>query len=213
MSRGRFITLEGPEGGGKTTQARRLISRLQKEGREVLYTREPGGTKTGEIIREILQHDKAGEPLTAEAEVFLFAASRAQLVRQVIQPALERGVVVVSDRFVDSTSAYQGFGRGFPLEKILAINDFAVGTAVPDLTLLLDVPIELSFKRLAMRQQQSFDQSDRIEREERAFHERVRNGYLELAGRWPERIRRVDAARPMDEVEQDVWELVRHVLA
>lgn len=212
MSRGLFITLEGPEGSGKTTQARRLISRLQREGRQVLYTREPGGTKTGEIIRDILQHDKAGEPLVPEAEVFLFAASRAQLVRQVIAPALERGEVVVSDRFVDSTSAYQGFGRGFPLEKILAINDFAIGATSPSLTLLLDVPVEMSFKRLALRQQQNFDQSDRIEREERAFHERVRHGYLELAARWPERIRLLDATRDLDALERDIWELVSHAL-
>lgn len=209
MTRGLFITLEGPEGGGKTTQARRLISRLQREGRQVLYTREPGGTKTGEIIREVLQHDKAGEPLTGEAEVFLFAASRAQLVRQVILPALDRGEVVVSDRFVDSTTAYQGYGRGFPLEKIQAVNDFAIGRAVPDLTLLLDVPIELSFKRLAMRQQQNFDQSDRIEREERAFHERVRHGYHELAARWPDRICVLDATQDLDAVEAAVWERVR----
>ena len=210
---GLFITLEGPEGGGKTTQARRLISRLQREGRQVLYTREPGGTKTGEIIRDVLQHEKAGEPLTGEAEVFLFAASRAQLVRQVILPALDRGDIVVSDRFVDSTTAYQGYGRGFPLETILAINGFAIGRAVPDLTLLLDVPIDLSFRRLAMRQQQNFDRSDRIEREERAFHERVRTGYHELAARWPDRIRVLDASREVDVLEAEIWEQVRRVLS
>ena len=133
-------------------------------------------------------------------------------MRQLILPALDRGEVVVSDRFVDSTTAYQGYGRGFPLEKIQAVNDFAIGRAVPDLTILLDVPIDLSFKRLAMRHQQNFDQSDRIEREERAFHERVRHGYQELAARWPQRIRVLDASRDLDAVESDVWELVRHVL-
>lgn len=190
--RGKFITFEGPEGGGKTTQARKLINHLQKDGHQVIYTREPGGTPTGEAIREILQYDKAGEPICSEAEVFLFAASRAQLVRHVILPALEKGTHVVSDRFVDSTTAYQGYGRGFPVEQMLAISEFAIGPAIPDVTLLLDIDVELSFRRLAKRHQENFDRSDRIEREERAFHERVRNGYLALASRWPERIRLLD---------------------
>ena len=213
MTRGKFITFEGPEGGGKTTQARRLISRLQKAGHQVIYTREPGGTPTGEAIREILQYDKAGEPICAEAEVFLFAASRAQLVRHVILPALEKGTHVVSDRFVDSTTAYQGFGRGFPVEKMLAINDFAIGPAVPNVTLLLDIEIALSFRRLEKRHQENFDRSDRIEREERAFHERVRQGYLELAKRWPERIRLLDGSLNQDALEVQIWEIVSRVIA
>jgi dTMP kinase len=212
MLPGRFITFEGPEGSGKTTQAKRLISRLRKEGREVLYTREPGGTPTGEAIRDILQHDKAGEPLCPEAEVFLFAASRAQLVRTVILPALEKGTIVVSDRFVDSTTAYQGYGRGFPIEQMLSINNFAVGLAMPDLTILLDVDVTLSFQRLARRHQEQFDHSDRIEREERAFHERVRNGYLDLAKRFAGRIRLLDGSRGLEAVEREVWALVSHVL-
>lgn len=212
MSRGTFITFEGPEGGGKTTQARRLISRFQREGLSVIYTREPGGTPTGEAIREILQYDKAGEPICPESEVFLFAASRAQLVRHVILPALEKGTHVVSDRFVDSTTAYQGYGRGFPVEQMLAISDFAIGPAVPDLTLLLDVDVEMSFRRLAKRHQENFDRSDRIEREERAFHERVRNGYLDLARRWPERFRKLDGVRDPDVIETEIWEIVRHVI-
>ena len=179
---------------------------------QVHYTREPGGTPTGEIIRDILQHDKAGEPICPESEVFLFAASRAQLVRNIIQPALDRGSVVISDRFVDSTTAYQGYGRGFPVEKMITINDFAVGKTIPDITLLIDVPIELSFKRLARRQQETFEGSDRIEREERAFHERVRSGYLELAKRWPERIRLLDGTKSPDELEAEIWRLVSHVI-
>ncbi len=210
--RGSFISFEGPEGSGKTTQARRLISHLQRDGVQVHYTREPGGTPTGEIIRDILQHDKAGEPICPESEVFLFAASRAQLVRNIIQPALDRGSVVISDRFVDSTTAYQGYGRGFPVEKMITINDFAVGKTIPDITLLIDVPIELSFKRLARRQQETFEGSDRIEREERAFHERVRSGYLELAKRWPERIRLLDGTKSPDELEAEIWRLVSHVI-
>lgn len=212
MRAGRFITFEGPEGGGKTTQAKRLIARLREQGRDVLYTREPGGTPTGEAIRDILQHDKAGEEICDQAEVFLFAASRAQLVRTVILPALERGVIVVCDRFADSTTAYQGYGRGFPVDQMLAINAFAIDGAVPDVTLLLDVPIQLGFERVLGRQQELFQGADRIEREARAFHERVRNGYLELERRWPERFRRVDATQPPDAVETAIWELVRDVL-
>ena len=141
--RGKFITFEGPEGGGKTTQAKRLLARLIGEGHEVIYTREPGGTPTGEAIREILQYDKAGEPLCDETEVFLFAASRAQLVRNVIIPALERGTHVICDRFADSTTVYQGYGRGFDIEQMVAINNFAINGATPDLTLLMDVDVEI----------------------------------------------------------------------
>lgn len=212
MRAGRFITFEGPEGGGKTTQAKRLLARLRAEGRDVLYTREPGGTPTGEAIREILQHDKTGEPICDQAEVFLFAASRAQLVRTVILPALDRGAIVVCDRFADSTTAYQGYGRGFPVEQMLAINAFAINGAEPDVTLLLDVPISLGFERVTGRQRELFEHADRIEREAHAFHERVRNGYLELAQRWPERFRRVDATRAPDEVEAMIWEIVKGVL-
>jgi dTMP kinase len=212
MRSGRFITFEGPEGSGKTTQAKRLLHRLRNAGRDVLYTREPGGTPTGEAIRDILQHDKAGEPICDEAEVFLFAASRAQLVRRVIIPALEKGTVVVCDRFADSTTAYQGYGRGFPVEQMLAINNFAIDGAQPDVTLLLDVPVSLGFRRLAERQRELFEASDRIEREEREFHERVRDGYLNLARRWPERFQVVDASQEPDRVEARVWEIVQGVL-
>jgi dTMP kinase len=212
MRTGRFITFEGPEGGGKTTQAKRLIKRLRDSGREVLYTREPGGTPTGEAIRDILQHDRAGEPICAEAEVFLFAASRAQLVRRVIIPALEQGPIVSCDRFADSTTAYQGYGRGFPVEQMLAINAFAIDGAQPDLTLLMDVPVAMGFQRITERQRVLFEAADRIEREEREFHDRVRAGYLALAKRWPERFLKLDAEREPDVVELDVWEAVQRVL-
>lgn len=212
MRTGRFITFEGPEGSGKTTQAKRLLAHLRQQGRDVLYTREPGGTPTGEAIRDILQHDKAGEPICDEAEVFLFAASRAQLVRRVILPALEQGTVVVCDRFADSTTAYQGFGRGFPVEQMLSINSFAIDGAQPDATLLLDVPIGVGFQRLAERQRELFEASDRIEREEREFHERVRQGYLNLARRWPERFHVIDATQGPEAIERLVWEVVQGVL-
>ncbi len=213
--RGKFITFEGPEGAGKTTQARLLLKRFKDGGIDVIYTREPGGTPTGEAIREVLQYDKAGEPICPETEVLLFAASRAQLVRQVILPALNRGAHVICDRFADSTTAYQGFGRGFPIEQMLAINSFAIDGAVPDLTILLDVNLDVGFERLATREGTQLlmvGQLDRIERETRAFHDKVRTGYLELARRWPERFRLVDAGRPTPSVEEDVWRIVADVI-
>jgi dTMP kinase len=213
MRAGRFITFEGPEGSGKTTQAKRLVARLCREGRDVVYTREPGGTPTGEAIRDILQHNAAGEPICDVAEVFLFAASRAQLVRAVILPALSRGAIVISDRFADSTTAYQGYGRGFPIEQMLAINAFAIGEATPDLTILLDLPVSIGFERIRGRQQELFQNADRIEREALEFHERVRGGYLELAHRWPARFRIVDATRPPDDVERAIWEIVSHAIS
>ena len=206
-TRGKFITFEGPEGGGKTTHARRLVERLQAAGEKVVYTREPGGTPTGEAIRDILQHDKAGEAPCSETEVLLFAASRAQLVRNVIVPALERGEWVVCDRFADSTTAYQGYGRGFSVEQMIAINEFAIDGAQPDLTILLDLPVSDGFARL----QQRGGAKDRIEREALEFHERVRAGYLELARRWPERFRIVDPRRAPDVVAEDIWNLVQRV--
>ena len=210
MKRGKFITFEGPEGAGKTTQARKLIARLQAAGHEVLYTREPGGTPTGEAIRGILQYDKAGEAPCPETEVLLFAASRAQLVRKVIIPALEKGTMVVCDRFADSTTAYQGYGRGFPIDQMLAINQFAIDGAIPDVTLLLDLDLDIGFERLATRE--GGVKLDRIEREARAFHEKVRQGYLQLARRWPERFQIVEAGRPAEQVENDVWNKVLNVL-
>ncbi len=211
--RGKFITFEGPEGGGKTTQAKKLLARMTSEGHDVLYTREPGGTPTGEVIRDILQHDKSGESLCDQTEVLLFAASRAQLVRKVIIPALEKGVHVICDRFADSTTVYQGYGRGFDIEQMISINNFAIAGAVPDLTLLLDVTIETGFDRIASRQRELFQKSDRIESEAREFHEKVRAGYLELAKRYPERFRTLNASRDPLEVEADVWKLVQSILA
>ena len=208
MARGRFITFEGPEGAGKSTQAAMLIARLEAHGMEVIYTREPGGTKLGEAIRGVLQYNAAGEAPCPESEVLLFEASRAQLVRQVIRPALERGAWVVCDRFADSTTAYQGFGRGFPVELMETINRFAIGDAAPDMTILLDVNVSLGMQRCAKRQVGKKIQYDRIESEAMEFHEKVRQGYLELARRFPERFRKVDAMRLAEPIAEDVWKLV-----
>ena len=210
--RGKFITFEGPEGAGKTTQAKRLIVALQEHGNQVLYTREPGGTPTGEAIREILQYNKAGEPIAPETEVLLFAASRAQLVRKVILPALEQGIYVVCDRFADSTTAYQGYGRGFSVEQMITINQFAIDGAIPDVTILLDLEIAKGFDRLSRRHRDGRGQLDRIENEERAFHERVRRGYLEMAQKWPERFVVVNATGDEETVAGEVWRVVQGVL-
>jgi dTMP kinase len=209
MTKGRLITFEGPEGAGKSTQAAMLIARLEARGIEIIYTREPGGTKLGEAIRGVLQYNAAGEAPCPESEVLLFEASRAQLVRQVILPALERGAWVVCDRFFDSTTAYQGFGRGFPVELMETINRFAVGEAVPDMTILLDVNVSLGMQRCAKRQAGQAMKYDRFESEALEFHERVRQGYLELARRYPERFRQVDAMRHAEPIADDVWRLVR----
>src|SRR5665811_1988789 len=153
MSKGVFITFEGTEGCGKSTQIAALAERLQSLGHRVRQLREPGGTPIGEEIRHTLKHSKDNHAMTSEAELLLMNASRAQLVREVIRPALAAGEIIVSDRFYDSTIAYQGFGRGLDLEKVSAIIEFAVGETKPDLTLLLHVPPEVSAGRLRSRQE------------------------------------------------------------
>jgi dTMP kinase len=185
-----------------------MAARLTAAGHKVLSTREPGGTPTGEAIREILQHDRTGEPICPEAELLMFEASRAQLAQRVILPALAKGTWVLCDRFADSTTAYQGYGRGFELSTVLDINRFAMGACVPDLTVLIDVETQTGLGRLTARNRQQNTASDRFEREETEFHRRVRAGYLQLARRWPERIRVIDGMRDEAAVEDDVWRAV-----
>lgn len=197
LQRGKFISFEGSEGCGKSTQIRRFVDWLRTGGREVLVTREPGGTAAGEKIRHLLQHDPDGEALTPESELLLFAASRAQLVREVILPALDRGVWVVADRFLDSTTVYQGAGRGLDLGAVQRINAFAVGAALPDLTFLLDLDAATGHARAVAA---SGTQHDRIESQPLAFFETVRRAYLELAAAEPDRIAVIDASKGIDEV-------------
>lgn len=207
--KGRLITFEGPEGSGKSTHIRLLAERLRACGLAVCQTREPGGTPTGERIRGLLQHNEGGEPLAMRTELLLFCASRAQLVERVIRPALERGDWVLCDRFVDSTLAYQGYGRGFALETLRSLNAFAVDSLAPDLTLLLDLPPEAGRIRLMARSQQPGHAGpDRIEREAQPFHERLRNGFLELAKQEPGRFRLFNTRAPRDQVAQAIWEAV-----
>ncbi|MFT5121822.1 MAG: dTMP kinase [Kiritimatiellia bacterium] len=213
VERGKFITLEGPEGSGKSTQGDILVKRLRDEGLDVVFTREPGGTPTGEMIRDILQHDKAGEPVSPEAEVLLFAASRAQHVEHVIEPALANGSWVICDRFIDSTTAYQGYGRDIPIKQLKQINHFAIGPTVPNLTLLFDIDVDVAFSRIQKHFEVHGGEADRIEQESRAFHERVRNGYLELSAEEPRRFRLVHAERSPDEIAAEIWNLITELRA
>lgn len=206
---GKFITLEGPEGSGKSTQANRLIRRLGELDIEVLYTREPGGTELGEAIRNILQHNAAGEAPCERAELLLFEASRNQLVEKVLRPALEKGTWVICDRFMDSTTAYQGYGRGLPVDEVHSIHRFTINALEPHLTLLLDLPVEDGFHRIAQRFLKLGESADRFEQEERSFHERVRQGYLQLAKNEPGRFRIVDASKEPHTVSKQIWDILK----
>ena len=209
---GQFITFEGPEGSGKSTQIRLLTERLEARGIKVVQTREPGGTATGEMIRNLLQHDAAGEPLSDRSELLLFTASRAQLMNSVILPALERGEWVLCDRFIDSTLAYQGYARGMEVSVLDQINEFAIYGRKPELTILLDLDVETGFSRLESRYASTDESHDRFECEDRSFHERVRGGYHQLADRAPERFRVIDSTRPIETVSEEVWTAVREAL-
>ncbi len=204
QTHGHLITFEGPEGGGKSTQANLLAELLRARGIEVVTTREPGGTPTGEIIRDLLQNDLSREPLCDATEALLFCASRAQLCRNVLAPALERGAWVVLDRFTDSTLAYQGFGRGFDVATLRRLNDFATGPVRPALTLLLDLPVEEGLGRALERS----GKKDRIEQAPLDFHRRLREGYLELAREEPGRFAVIDASKPVPEVAAAIRDLV-----
>jgi len=204
MKRGIFITFEGGEGCGKTTQIARLAAALEAAGREVVRTREPGGTPVGEQIRHVLQYSQESGGMTPEAELLLFAASRAQLVREVIRPALAAGKIVLSDRFLDSTTVYQGVARSNPPEAVAWINAFAISGRLPDVTFVFDLDVAAGRARLAGRQ--GAPEHDRLENEPGAFHEAVRAGYLELARREPERLILLDAARSPDEIYAELVE-------
>lgn len=203
MALGRFISFEGSEGCGKSTQIKRLCERLQGIGHEVLLTREPGGTELGECIRDLLQHAPEGENMTSESELLLFAASRAQLVRRVIKPKINAGAYVLADRFHDSTTIYQGIARGLGEEIVSVMNNFAVGDCLPDCTFLLDISVVEGRERIRAR---SGGQEDRMEREPDSFFEKVRVGYLELANNNPERFVLLDASKPADELELEIWD-------
>ncbi len=201
---GFFVTFEGPEGSGKTTQIRRLAAFLEAQGYQVVMTREPGGTLIGDQIRQILLAH-GNEAMKTRTEVLLFQASRAQHVAELIQPALDQGKIVLCDRFADSTLAYQGFGRGESLEDLRRLIAYATNGLKPHLTLLLDVDVEEGLRR----RQPLLQEWNRLDAEALAFHQKVREGYLQLAQAEPERWVVVDAEKPIEAVEAAIREIVQ----
>jgi dTMP kinase len=200
MKRGLFLSFEGGEGSGKSVQAKLLADALQKRGRDVVLTREPGGTAAGERIREIVLHAQE-IALSPEAQVLLYSTARAQNVREVIAPALDAGKIVIADRFFDSTMAYQGAGHGVPLDDIRAVTALACGDIVPGRTFLLDMPVDKGLARSGWRAQSKWD---RFEVLDTAFHQRVREGYLRLAAAEPGRWVVIDADRDEQAIAQDI---------
>ncbi|MGC2352073.1 MAG: dTMP kinase [Candidatus Udaeobacter sp.] len=204
MSRSPFITFEGSEGCGKSTQVQRLTRRLERLGIPCLVTREPGGTPIGETIRELLQFAPHNSAMTAETELLLFEASRSQLVRETIKPAFERGLCVIADRFFDSTTVYQGAARKLDREMVERLNAFVVGDCVPDITFILDVDAATAASRM-----QKPRKADRMEQQPAEFYERVREAYRELAKRESKRIVLIDGSRDADQIENEIWEMLR----
>ncbi len=213
MKRGLFITFEGTEGGGKSTQIGLLAERLRAQQRTVRTLREPGGTPIGEEIRHTIKHSLVNAAMTPETELLLMNASRAQLVREVIRPALAAGEVVLCDRFYDSTVAYQGYGRGLDLALVRSIIDAAVGETRPDLTLLLDVPLTVSEARRQARTSNAPPQRDRMEEADRGFFERVEKGFHLLAAAEPHRIKVIEATQTVEQVSAAVWQEVAVLLS
>lgn len=209
-----FITFEGTEGSGKSTQISLLAEHLRSLGHKVRTIREPGGTPVGEEIRHTLKHSADNDAMTFEAELLLMNASRAQLVREVIRPALDADEIVMCDRFYDSTTAYQGYGRQLDLNVVKAIVDFAVGDTRPDLTLLLVVPYEVSEGRRVARQPTLplHLQRDRMEEADRDFFQRVAKGYQTIAASEPHRVRTIPADGTVPEIQAAIWKLVKSAL-
>lgn len=202
---GKLFTFEGSEGSGKSTQIELLADELEGMGNEVVVTREPGGTEIGEEIRHLLIHNSAGNDMAPEAELLLFAAARAQLVRQVVIPGLQEGKIILCDRFLDSTTVYQGAARSISSDPVSYINQFAAAGITPDLTFILDVPAEVSIARVKRR---VTDLPDRMEKENVDFYKKVREGYLILARSLPERFHVVDGTRELRENQEDILKTV-----
>jgi dTMP kinase len=211
--KGLFITFEGNEGSGKSTQVPLLVEKLREWGHTVKVFREPGGTPIGEEIRHTLKHSHSNAAMTSEAELLLMNASRAQLVREVIRPALARGEIIVCDRFYDSTTAYQGYGRQLDLPTVKHVIDLAVGPTRPDLTLFLKVPQAISEERLRSRQSTMPFIRDRMEEADRTFFERVAKGYEAIAAAEPERIKIIHAVGTIEEIQSSIWRVVAPLAA
>jgi dTMP kinase len=201
---GILITFEGGDASGKSTQVARLAKRLKAAGKTVTVVHEPGTTEVGQAIRQLLLYSRESNSLNDKTELLLFAASRSQLISEVIQPALASGCIVVSDRFADSTTVYQGYARGLDQAFIRALETFLLGELRPTLTFILDLDLGTMRKR-QLRRVRPVNEADRLERLPDEFHQRVRHGYLQLAGREPERIRIIDASLPENEIEEIIW--------
>ncbi len=204
-----FVTFEGIEGCGKSTQVGRLAKRLAKAGREVATLREPGGTPIGEAIREVVKHPPGGAPISPDAELLLMNASRAQLVQEAIRPALANGAVVLCDRFYDSSLAYQGHGRGLDLGKVQQAIDLAVGDTKPNLTLLLDIPLSVSQARVSDRHQSTGEIQDQFDESGAKFFERVLDGFHTLAKAEPARFRIINGNQSLDTVTEEIWDSIQ----
>lgn len=204
---GTFITFEGPDGSGKTSQMQKVVSWLEKQSLPILQTREPGGTRIGEKIRDVL-HDTEHVEMSSQAEILLYSASRAQIVSELILPALHAGKIVLCDRYYDSTYAYQGYGRGLDLDALRQITEFATQHLRPDVTLYLDVKPEVGLQR----RMSGGGEINRLDREALSFHQRVREGYLQLVEQEPDRWRVIDANQEFGAVMNDIRTVLRREL-
>lgn len=208
---GLFITFEGPDGSGKTTQIELLAERLHALGHDVLITREPGGTPIGDQIRALV-HDVKNVEMTRQTEFLLYSASRAQIVRQVIRPHMQRGGTLLCDRFADSSMAYQGYGRQLDLEMVGCITQFATGGLIPDLTIYLDLPVEMGLQRKQSAHAGQGGEWNRLDQQTLDFHRRVRQGYLEMAQGEPDRWLVVDALQSIPDTQAAIWGRLEHLL-
>ncbi|BDH59906.1 thymidylate kinase [Lysinibacillus sp. PLM2] len=208
MKRNLFITFEGPEGAGKSTVLQQIVKRMQVEKIEVLATREPGGIEIAEKIREVILNP-AHTAMNERAEALLYAAARSQHFYEKVLPALQKGKLVLCDRFIDSSLAYQGYARGIGIDEVLAINEFAIGKRLPDVTILFDIEPEVGLARI---QKHSAREVNRLDVESLAFHNKVREGYQEVIKRYPERIKVVNADQTLEQVVEEVWNILTKVL-
>lgn len=202
LKKGLFLTIEGPDGSGKTTACQTVLQRLKQEGYDVIYTREPGGSNIAEQIRSVIL-DVNNTEMEIRTEAMLYAAARRQHLIEVVLPALKENKIIVCDRFVDSSLAYQGYGRGIGIDEVMSINQFAIGNNFPDLTIYYDVDAIVGLQRIANR-----SGLDRLDKESLAFHQKVVEGYKIVCSRYPERIKIVDASQDMDKVASDTYDLI-----
>ena len=203
-----FFTFEGPEGAGKTTVLKMVVSKLQEEGKEVIATREPGGSVIAEEIRQVILNPAHTE-MDAKTEALLYAAARSQHFVEKIDPALKQGKLVLCDRFIDSSLAYQGIGRGLGIEGVKSINEFAIGQRMPDMTILFDLDPKIGLARINAHKNREIN---RLDVESLAFHQKVREAYLKLAEEFPERIYVIDASQSLEEVFQNVWKVLKNAV-